>query len=60
VVRPKKPASQRKETVIKIRVTDADKRAFETAAAASSTAFSTVTTVTVYLKGMLVYGTGPT
>lgn len=25
----------------------------------SSTAFSTVTTVTVYLKGMLVYGTGP-
>lgn len=50
VVRPKIPTSDRKTSVIKIRVTDADKRVFEVAAAKERMDLSTFTRVALIEK----------
>ena len=50
VVRPKIPATDRKEGVIKIRVTEADKRVFEAAAAKERMDLSTFTRVALIEK----------
>jgi hypothetical protein len=54
VVRPKIPASDRKEGVIKIRVTEADKRIFEAAAAKERMDLSTFTRVALIEKARRV------